>query len=92
MLLSGAVSFEVAGEEIARLGPGQMIGSTFILIDTEAWGDGRVVEPVRYMSWPITTLQRVLEKKPRLRATLNAIVSRDLAEKLRSLTQPQPAD
>ena len=86
------VSVSVAGKEIARLGPGQMVGSTFILTGTEAWGDGVVVEPVRLMSWPTARLQRVLEKKPRLRATLNAIVSRDLAEKLRSLTQPPTAD
>jgi len=91
VLLSGVVSVEVDGEELTRLGPGQMIGATFILTDTEAWGDGVVVEAARFMSWPIATLQRVLEKKPRVRASLNAIVSRDLAEKLRVLTQPGAA-
>ena len=91
VLLSGVVSVEVGGEELTRLGPGQMIGATFILTETEAWGDGVVVEPARFMSWPIATLQRVLEKKPRVRASLNAIVSRDLAEKLRVLTQPGAA-
>ena len=86
VLLSGSVTMRMDGEEDARLGPGQLIGIVPILTEVEAWGEAVVSEPIRFFSWPADTLQRAVEKKPRLRATLQSIVSRQLAEKLRELS------
>lgn len=87
VLLSGAVSFRVEGTEVGTVGPGQLVGASFVVEESVAWGDGVVTENALYFAWPVASLRRALEKKPALRAAIQAIVSRDLAEKVRTLSQ-----
>jgi CRP-like cAMP-binding protein len=86
VLLSGKVSLQVAGETLGELGPGRLVGSALILTDEPSQGDVIAVEPTRVLAWPTETLGRVLEKKPRVRSALQAIVSEDLARKVQALS------
>ncbi len=87
VLLSGRVAIEREGEPIGEIGPGEMIGSAAILIGEEAWGNAVVREPCRYLMLPVASVQPWIEKNPPARIALQATVSRDLAEKLRRMTQ-----
>lgn len=87
VLLRGRVRAEVNGAEVGSVGPGELVGSTPALTDTEAWGDAVAIEPGRALSWEVGSLEALLEGKPELRSALQGIVSRDLALKLQRLTQ-----
>ena len=86
ILRSGSVRFEVKGEALGTLGPGQLVGAAIYLSGNPSWGDAIVEEPGRYLSIPVRNVADSLAKKPETRAILNGIVSRDLAEKLRLVT------
>ena len=86
VLASGSVSVTSQGQQIATLGPGQMIGSSAIFGDGEVRADAVSEERTRHLSWPVTSLRSALDAKPSLRAALQAIVIEDLTTKLRSLT------
>lgn len=87
VLLRGRVRYEVDGEEIGSVGPGEIVGTTVALNNTEAWGDAIASEPGRSLAWEIGPLEKVLQNKPEVRAALQAIVSQDLARKIQRLTQ-----
>lgn len=86
VLLSGRVAFERDGEEIAEIGPGEMLGSATMLVGGPAWGSAVARSPARYLSLARAEVQPWIEKNPTARIALQATVSRDLAAKLRRLT------
>ena len=90
ILLSGSVSLRAGGETLGELGPGQLVGAAVALTGSASWGDAVVEERCRYLARPLDTASKALAKKPETRAALNNIVSRDLADKLRSVTAAGP--
>ena len=85
IILSGSIAASVEGERAGTIGPGQLVGAAVMLTRDRAWLDAVVEEPCRYLAIPIATATLALEKKPETRAAINNIVSRDLAEKVRTL-------
>ena len=86
VLLSGKVSWKIQGGAAGELAPGQLIGSAIVVAQEPSRGEAVAVEPCRMLSWNIKTVELVLDKKPRVRAALQAIVSQDLARKVQTLT------
>lgn len=87
VLLSGEVALEVDGEQIGTARAGELIGTSAILTGEPAWGNAKALSPCRYLALPVALVQPWLEQNPAARNALQATVSRDLAEKLRRLTQ-----
>ncbi len=90
VLLRGRVAWEVDGRTVGELGPGQIVGSSLVLTGEESTGDAVAAEPARALAWPVETLGRVLEKRLRMRAAFQAIVSQDLARKVQMLANRSP--
>ncbi len=88
VLLRGRIGIDVDGERIGELEPGQLVGTAFVIAEEPSWADGVALEPCRMLSWHVGTIDAVIAKRPQVRATLNAIVSKDLATKLQTLTRP----
>ncbi|MBW2282803.1 MAG: cyclic nucleotide-binding domain-containing protein [Deltaproteobacteria bacterium] len=91
VLLSGEVELEVDGERIGTAGAGELMGASVILSGEPAWGNARAISDCRYLALPMADVQPWVEQNPAARVALQATVSRDLAEKLRRLTQRSPA-
>jgi hypothetical protein len=47
--------------------------------------DAAFAEPGRYMSWPLPSLRKFLDKRPDLRIALQQLASHDLAAKVEGL-------
>ena len=88
VLLEGTVVFRVDGRDVGNVRPGQLVGTSVVLTGTESWGEAVAAERCRYLALPVADVGPALERFPEARAALQGIVSRDLAEKLRTVTQP----
>ena len=87
VLLEGKVAFRVDGRNVGDVGPGQLVGTSVVLTGTDSWGEAVAAEACRYLALPVADVGPALERFPEARAALQGIVSRDLAEKLRTVTQ-----
>jgi len=87
VLLRGRVRYEVDGQEIGSVGPGEIVGATVAFADAVAWGDAIASETVRCLEWATGPLETQLKDKPGVRAALQAIISQDLAQKIQQLTR-----
>ncbi len=87
VLLSGEVALEVDGEQIGTAGAGELIGASVVLTGEPAWGNAKALSSCRYLALPLAAVQPWLDQNPAARVALQATVSRDLAEKLRRVTQ-----
>ena len=86
VLLEGAVEFRVDGQAVGTVGPGQLVGASVALTGGESWGEVVATAPSRYLALPVGQVAPALERFPEARAALQALVSRDLADKLRTVT------
>ncbi len=92
VLLEGRVVFRGAdGQDVGEVGPGQLVGAAVAVVGGESLGEAIASAPCRYLALPVGQVGPVLERFPEARAALQAIVSRDLANKLRSVVEGDSA-
>ena len=85
-ILEGAVRLEKDGV-VADLAPRTFIGELALLTGHKASATTTLLAGGRALSWPISELTHVNRRTLRLRQTLDAAISRDMAEKIRA-SQP----
>lgn len=83
--ISGSVEVSRHGQRLGSLAPGQVIGLGLAVNDEAPSFDAAFTEPGRYMSWPLTSLRKFLDKRPELRVALQRLASQDLATKVERL-------
>jgi len=83
--IAGSAEVHKQGKRVGVLEPGQMIGTSLALTGAQSPVDATFTEPARYISWPVESLRTFADKRPDLRVTLQALVSRDLARKVEEL-------
>lgn len=83
--ISGRVDVSREGEPLGSFAPGQMIGLALAVTGDAATFDAAFSEPGRYMSWPLATLRKFLDKRPELRVALQRLAGHDLALKVERL-------
>ena len=86
--ITGRAEVRRQGQRIGTLGPGQIIGTALALTGDPSPVDITFAEPARYMSWPLASLRRFIDKRPDLRVALQHLVNRDLVTKLGTLLSP----
>ena len=84
--VTGSAEVRKHGERIASLGPGHIIGTALAFTGEPSPIDVTFAEPARYMRWSVPSLRRFADKRPDLRVTLQGLVNRDLAGKIKRLT------
>jgi hypothetical protein len=86
--ISGTVEITRSGARLGAFAPGQVIGLALAVNDDAATFDAAFSEPGRYMSWPLQSLRKFLDKRPELRVALQRLAGHDLAAKLERLMPP----
>ena len=83
--ISGSVELRRQGHRIGALASGQVVGLALAMTGDAASFDAAFTEPGRYMSWPLSSLRKFLDKRPELRIALQRLASHDLATKVERL-------
>lgn len=86
VILEGVVSVEStpAGHELARLGPGELLGEIAWLDGQPASSTVRAIEDGVLLELPFTELDRMIEANPRFGVTFQRAVGRCVAQRLRA--------
>jgi CRP/FNR family transcriptional regulator, cyclic AMP receptor protein len=81
IILSGEVSVRRGGEEIARLGPGEIMGETAIVADTLRTATLVALTPLELIHFTDDAVRRLREELPDFRQALDEVVRarRDIA-------------
>ncbi len=87
VLLRGRIAAEADGERLGELGPGGIAGATMIVTREPSPVDAIAIERCRALVWHVETVEKLLERKPKVRAALQAAVSLDLARKVQTLAK-----
>jgi CRP-like cAMP-binding protein len=83
--ISGMVELSRDGRPLGTFDSGQLIGLALAVTGDPATFDATFAEPGRYMSWPLASLRKFLDKRPELRVALQRLASQDLAAKVERL-------
>jgi CRP-like cAMP-binding protein len=81
---AGEVEARRAGESLAVMKPGQVIGTALALTDTPSPVSASFIESGRYIEWPLAQVRAFLDRHAELRLALQRHVNQDLARKLES--------
>lgn len=83
--LSGTLQLRRRGAVLGEVGPGRIIGTALALLDQPAPLDAVFSSSGRYMCWSLDNIRAFLNRKPELRATMERLASRELAQKVQHL-------
>lgn len=83
--ITGNAEVQSRGERIGELTPGYIIGTALALTGDPSPVRVTFTEPARYMRWSLSSLRRFVDMRPDLRAALQGLVNRDLAQKLNTV-------
>src|SRR5688572_26450954 len=83
--ISGRVEVSRQDQRLGSFAPGQIVGLALTMTGDPASFDAAFSEPGRYMSWPLPTLRKFLDKRPELRLALQRLAGHDLAMKIERL-------
>jgi hypothetical protein len=90
--ISGLVEARRDGRRLDGFAPGQVIGLGLAVTAEAASFDAVFTDRGRYMSWPLPSLRKFLDKRPELRVALQRLASHDLAAKVgRLMPRDAPA-
>jgi CRP-like cAMP-binding protein len=84
LIQSGQACLIVDGVKTQTINPGEFMGSISFITDEIAPADFVALEPTRYLQWDKSSLKRYLTKNPELHAAIQATLSMDLTEKLKT--------
>ena len=79
---SGSVAARMDDRSIGSVRPGQLVGTTGVLIGGRSHCDMVVEAPGRYIAWPLAEVQEFLDKDPELRSQIKSIINEDLTAKI----------
>jgi len=83
--ISGIVELTRHGQSLGTFTRGQIIGMALAVTGEASSFDAAFTERGRYMSWPLPSLRKFLDKRPELRVALQRLASQDLATKVERL-------
>lgn len=83
--ISGTVELSRDGNRVGSFASGQVIGLGLAVTGEPSTFDAAFTEPGRYMSWPLPSLRKFLDRRPELRVALQRLASQDLAGKVERL-------
>lgn len=83
VVLTGRLGVFLDGREVAELRPGMLVGEMGWISKEPASAGVQATEPSRCLRWGQAELEALLAASPSLEQALQAIVGRDLAQKVR---------
>lgn len=91
VVFRGAVEVVARGRPVARLGERSLVGELGFVTEQPASAAVVAAAPTRYVAWSRRALERLLERQPRVREALSALVAGELANKLRHASASRPS-
>jgi CRP-like cAMP-binding protein len=88
LVVQGKVRIARGERAIGDLVAGDFVGSALLLSGVPSDVDAVVTEPVRALSWEVTTLESYLNANPETRVAMLRQLSRDLSGKVALLSNP----
>jgi hypothetical protein len=82
--VSGTIRVSRQDREVGKLEPGRAIGTAVALLGEPSPVDAAFADAGRYIRWPLPHIRSFMERKPELRAVLERLASRELAQKLKT--------
>ncbi|MGI8917766.1 MAG: cyclic nucleotide-binding domain-containing protein [Pyrinomonadaceae bacterium] len=82
LIYNGLLAVEAAGQQIAQLTDGNLIGEMSFVKEGVASATVRVIRPTRYISWPKAELRHLLKRNPNMRYSMEQVFTGDLVRKL----------
>jgi hypothetical protein len=82
LIYDGVVEVESKGQLVTQLHKGSFIGEMSLITNNPASATVRINEPVRYLRWEKSELQRLLQRDPSLNNAMQTVVATDLTRKL----------
>ena len=86
----GGATVKVDGQEIAKLGAGDLVGEMSFLTQGKTVADVVANGPIRYLSWQREALEKLFANKIELKSAVHEIIGRDLVQKITSTTEEIP--
>ena len=83
LVVRGTARVELPNKPTVEIGEGAFIGELCFLTGKPAAADVIAATPLRVVEWPTTALREFLADEPDLHATVQQVLGRDLAAKLR---------
>ncbi|GAB4564685.1 MAG: hypothetical protein Tsb0020_15080 [Haliangiales bacterium] len=84
LIAEGRVSVRINDEEVARLGPGSLIGEMSYIAEQPTSASVWTLTETRLVDWVGGELKKYLDANPELRSTMHMIIGSDLVGKLRA--------
>ncbi|ELS01693.1 hypothetical protein Xen7305DRAFT_00013980 [Xenococcus sp. PCC 7305] len=81
-----AIAF-LENQELIKIPEGKLLGPTSILVGEPTNIEIKLSTPSRYIRWSVVQLRQFTDKRPAIREKLQSIVSRDLANSVRTLQE-----
>jgi hypothetical protein len=82
LIYNGLAEVEIDGAKVAELKDGNLVGEMSYFRGGRATATVRVLQPTRYLSWKKAKMDALSSRNPSMQATLRAVLSIDLANKL----------
>ena len=83
LVVRGTARVERPGKPAIEIGDGMFVGELCYLTGKPAGADVVAVSPLRVVEWPTARLRAFLDEQPELHGTMQQVLGRDLAAKLR---------
>ena len=87
ILCSGEAVAALGDRELVKIPEGKLLGIPSVLVGEPINFEIRLSVPSRYMRWSVVQLRQFTDKRPEIRDKLQSIVSRDLAQSVKSLQE-----
>ena len=84
VLVAGKVSVQVDDNEVARLGPGSLVGEMSFMTGATTSASVTALEETRYVVWPTEILKSFLAREPTVQSAMQQLIGSELVEKLRA--------
>ena len=82
LIHNGAATVEVNGQEVAKLGSGDLVGEMSFLTQCKTVADVISIGPIKYLSWKRDILEKLFHSKIELKSAFHEVIGRDLVQKL----------
>lgn len=82
LIHNGAATVEVNGQEVAKLGSGDLVGEISFLTQGKTVADVISNGPIKYLSWKRDILEKLFHSKIELKSAIHEVIGRDLVQEL----------
>ena len=90
LIQDGSATVTADGQDVAKLGAGDLVGEMSFLTHSKAVADVVSNGPLKYISWKRENLEKLFQSRMDLKSAIHEVIGRDLVHKLVSPHKEMP--